>query len=303
MKQPAVSFDIEEEKKPKLPGIGLHAGITNTEYHSSWGISSSALKKFNPANPTPRLYQAYWDGEIEFASTSSMMIGTAYHKLLLEPDDFDNEIQILDGSRATKVNKALIKGNPNKTFLTEPEFDKVRAMRDVAMEHEEVQYLFSLGGEAEKSGWYKDVDRRTGEGTMQLCKYRPDLRYCPENGHNTWLLDLKTTTDASRHGFARTIQQFGYHISASHYLEGERELFGRRPKQFIFVAQETSPPYLVAVYVLDEKAIAHGKTLRRSALEGIQACKKEKEWPHFYNNKSVLIDLPNYVYSQEENVI
>jgi exodeoxyribonuclease VIII len=299
MNQPAVSFDIDE---PKFPGIGLHDGISNKDYHSSWGISSSAVKKFNPANPTPRLYQAYWDGEIEYSSTSSMMIGTAYHKLMLEPDDFDREIKILDGSRMTKVNKELIKYSPELTFLTMDEYDKVAAMRDVAMEHPEVRDLLSMGGEPERSGWYQDLDKRTGEGTLQLCKYRPDLRYCPDDEHNTWLLDLKTTTDASPAGFARTMQQYGYHISASHYLEGERELFGRRPKQFIFVVQETSAPYLIAVYVLDEKAISHGKKLRRRALEGIHKCKRTEFWPHFHYNKAVMIDLPNYVYAQEDFV-
>jgi exodeoxyribonuclease VIII len=299
MSDSTFGFDIDEEK---FPGFGLHAGIPNAQYHKSWGISSSALKMYRPANPAPRLYHAYITGLIEFQSTKSKMMGTAYHKIMLEPDDFLAEIQVLDGTRQIKENRELIVNNPDITYLTEDEYSDVKNMRDVALEHPEIIDLLAMGGQAEHSGWYQDIDDRTGEGTMQLCKYRPDLRHCPDYEHDTWLLDLKTTRDASPEGFARDIQKWGYHISASHYLEGDRKLFGRRPKQFIFVVQETSAPYLIGVYVLKEKAIAHGKKLRRRALDGIHKFKKEKRWPHFHYNKAVEIDLPNYVYSQEDFV-
>jgi hypothetical protein len=316
----------DEAPKPKYDGfldvagtrveIGkrLYADISNNAYHKSPGLSSTQLKNWKPASPAPLLFDAYQRGEVTFGGSEATALGTAYHALMLTPMTWQDEVQVwpeFPQGKKTKGKADLKAAHPEITFLEQDALDTAMRMRDVAMAHPEVAYLFKqmaeirdgvVAGQVEVSGWYNDLNPHTAEGTFQLCKYRPDMRHCPEWSHNTWLADLKTTRDASPQGFARSIQDFGYHISAAHYLEGDQILHGRRPKQFIFVAQETEAPYLVAVYVLEEKAIKHGMKLRRRALEGIHIAKKTGEWPHYHYNKAVMIDLPQYVYNHEDFV-
>lgn len=291
-------------------GKRLYADISNSAYHKSKGLSSTQLKNFMPASPAPLLFDAYQRGEVTFGGSEDTALGTAYHALMLTPMTWQDEVRVwpeFAQGQKTKGKAALKAAHPEITYIEQDALDTAMRMRDVAMKHPEVEYLFAQlakGGQVEVSGWYNDLNPHTAEGTYQLCKYRPDMRYCPDNtlAMNTWLCDLKTTKDASPQGFARSIQDFGYHISAAHYLEGDEILHGRRPGQFIFVAQETEAPYLVAVYVLEDKAIQHGMKLRRRALEGIHQAKKSGEWPHYHYNKAVKIDLPNYVYNHEDFV-
>jgi exodeoxyribonuclease VIII len=325
----SAAAEIIVPEKPKFDGIldvagnrveigkALYADISNHAYHSrSPGISSTSLKKYLPASPAPLLYHAYSHGEIPWETSGSKNIGSAYHALMLQPMSWEEEIKVFPEfprGQITAGKAELRRLHPEVTWVEQEELDTAQRMRDVAMVHPEVQYLFSqmaemrdgvVAGQAEVSGWYQDLHPVTGEGTMQLCKYRPDMRYCPDWTHNTWLGDLKSTKagGAAPEEFARAIHDWGYHISAAHYMEGDHIIHGRRPKQFIFVAQESEHPFLVAVYVLEEKALAHGAKMRRRALEGIYQAKKSGEWPHYHYNKAVMIDLPQYVYNHEDFV-
>lgn len=296
---------IGAETFGKHPGIGLHEGISNYDYHSVYsGLSSTALKNYMPASPAPLAFKA----GSNFTGSSSTNIGSAWHALNLEPLSWANEIQIMPEFKRgekTKGKAELIELHPHITWIERDELEIAQEMHHVLQSHPEAKDLFAQiaeGGQTEVSGWYNDLNPHTAEGTFQLCKYRPDMRFCPDWTHNTWIADLKSCRDASPQAFSKAIQQFGYHISAAHYLEGDHILHGRRPKQFIFICQESEPPYLVAVYVLEEKAIQHGLKLRRRALEGIHHAKKTGEWPHYHYNKAVMIDLPSYVYNQEDFV-
>jgi hypothetical protein len=131
-------------------------------------------------------------------------------------------------------------------------------------------------GKAEQSFWWDDAT------TGLRCKCRPDWYY------GTTVVDLKTTTDASPSGFARSIATFRYHVQASHYLTG---LHGA--ERFVFIAVEKTAPYAVAVYELDAAALAAGDELRQRDMRVIADCQATKEWPG-YGDDCQTLSLPSW---------
>jgi exodeoxyribonuclease VIII len=102
------------------------------------------------------------------------------------------------------------------------------------------------------------------------------------------VVDLKTTTDASPAGFAKSVATFRYHVQASHYLAG---LHGA--ERFVFIAVEKTAPYAVAVYELDAAALAAGEQLRQRDIRVIADCQATKEWPG-YGDDCQTLALPSW---------
>lgn len=268
--------------------LGLHAGISNADYHATHGISSTQVKY---ADKALELFHAHQTGAVKFKETPAMRLGTACHKLVLEEMDFDNEIAVskkFGTSAKGKEEKAeFYAANEGKTIITPEEAEACQGMRDSIMKHDIMGEIFD-GGAPELSGFYMDKCREGGNSTFMRMKYRPDWR-------QDWcLFDLKSTTDASEEAFKRTIHKYGYHISAAHYLEGDRILKGTDHRQFIFGAVESKPPYLSAIYMLDEESLLVGEMLRRKALEGIKHGRSTGEWPGLNQGKPKLISIPSY---------
>jgi hypothetical protein len=137
-------------------------------------------------------------------------------------------------------------------------------------------YALLAQGKAEQSFWWDDAT------TGLRCKCRPDWYY------GTTVVDLKTTTDASPAGFARSVATFRYHVQASHYLSG---LHGA--ERFVFIAVEKTAPYAVAVYELDAEAMAAGNELRLRDLRMIADCRATSEWPG-YGDDCQTLSLPKW---------
>jgi exodeoxyribonuclease VIII len=273
--------------------LGIFAGISNADYHSGPGISSTSLKY---ADKAMALYHAHMTGQVSFQETVAMRLGTAVHALTLEALDFGEQIAVSKkfgtGKKAKEEKAEFYEANPGKTIITADDYDKCRMMRDSLMALPEIGEVFATGA-PEQSGFYidKGEDGRNN-GTGMLCKYRPDWR-------NDWcILDVKSTTDISAEAFSRTIAKFGYHTSAAHYLEGDRITTGTNHRQFIFAAVESEPPYLAALYVLDEESLELGEYTRRKALNGIKAGRDTGEWPLYNHGITTPIGVPSWAHNE-----
>ena len=91
--------------------------------------------------------------------------------------------------------------------------------------------------------------------------------------------DLKTCADASPASFARSVARYGYHRQIAHYYDGFSTV--SEPTPFCIVAVENAKPYAVAVYTLDDDAVAVGRSQNRRLLREIAACRKAGEWPGY----------------------
>ena len=261
---------------------GLQPNISSDNYHASSGISSSQLKY---ALKCPALYKAHCiDKTMPPLQGPALDLGTLVHAMVLEPHTVD-DIAIIkkkfSGVGARTKAAEFASEHEGKLLITQFDWDRATAMSESVLSMPYVEALLSES-QNELSGWYKDTE------TDLLCRYRPDIR-------TDWIIaDLKTCTDASHDAFSRTIDKFGYAISAAHYLTGDTALMGTEHRQFAFICVESSPPYLTAMYILEDEAISYGDSKRSKALSIIKNGLETGIWPGYNHGMPAHIDVPGW---------
>lgn len=271
--------------------------LSNAEYHALDYVSKSHL---DLVDKSPF---HYWDRYINPdrvipEPTKQMIIGSAFHSLVLEPDVFETEfiVEAVDAPKRPTATQRNAKKPSNqtldaiafwesfdnkakgKTILSLEDIERLTIMKQRIVEHPAASTILNLSGVAEQS--YQWKDEKTGE----LCKSRPDFH----TDDGTLIVDLKTTSDASELGFQKSVHNFRYHVQAGFYLRSIKEA-----QQFVFIAVETKPPYLVAVYNASTDMINAGNRVADKNLETLANCRKLGKWIG-YSEEITTLDLPRF---------
>ena len=271
--------------------------LSNAEYHALDYVSKSHL---DLVDKSPF---HYWDRYINPERvipepTKQMIIGSAFHSLVLEPDVFETEfiVEAVDAPKRPTATQRNAKKPSNqtldaiafwesfdnkakgKTILSLEDIERLTIMKQRIVEHPAASTILNLSGVAEQS--YQWKDEKTGE----LCKSRPDFH----TDDGTLIVDLKTTSDASELGFQKSVHNFRYHVQAGFYLRSIKEA-----QQFVFIAVETKPPYLVAVYNASTDMINAGNRVADKNLETLANCRKSGKWLG-YSEEITTLELPRF---------
>ena len=261
---------------------------SNLEYHTdTTRISKSGLDLINKS--PAHYYQRYLSGQHEEKSSKALEIGSAVHMAVLEPELFAETYAIYpELDRRTKAGKeafeAFITENTNKAFLSASDFQQCLALAESVKSHEKASKLLE-SGKAEQTITWDDLE------TGAPCKARPD--FVTERMGSTFIVDLKTTEDASPRAFSRSAYKYRYHVQAAFYLDGYEQAHGVTPEAFIFVAVEKTPPYLVACYVYGPEELNLARATYRANLETYLECLNSQSWPG-YPALIHPLELPNY---------
>jgi len=247
---------------------------SNADYHADPAVSASHLHAVanSPYHYFSKFLAPHRPPSVQ---TAAMKLGSLTHCAVLEPDELAKRYGICL-PRNTKAGKEMAAEMEASGIeaVTASEMEQAMAMAASVRSHQAAAALLR-DGKAEQSFWWDDA------ATGLRCKCRPDWY----NG--TTIVDLKTTTDASPKGFAKSVAQWRYHVQQNHYLAGT---FAER---FVFIAVEKTYPYAVGVYELDETAALHGETERRNNLQTIADCRAISEWPG-YGNTIQPLSLPSW---------
>jgi len=215
-------------------------------------------------------------------TTPALEFGKMFHHLVLERDTFDQfyvtdeplkllNLRTKDGKQAKADFQAE---NEGKVIITEEDFRVAEEMYSVIYSNRVASALLSQGRPEMTVRW------KDGQGCK--CKARAD--WLRDNGV---IVDLKTTADASPREFAKSVANFRYDVQDAHYKKG----FG--VENFVFLAIEKKPPYLVAIYELDDQAKQRGSMLRERDINRYLHCLEKDEWPGFSETIESL-SLPNW---------
>jgi exodeoxyribonuclease VIII len=250
---------------------------SNADYHADPAVSASHLHAV-AASPYHYFSKFLAPHRPPSVQTAAMKLGSLTHCAVLEPDELAKRYGIAP-DRRTNAGKAIAAEMEASGIeaVTSTDMEQAMAMAASVRSHQAAAALLR-DGKAEQSFWWDDA------ATGLRCKCRPDWY----NG--TTIADLKTTTDASPKGFAKSVAQWRYHVQQNHYLAGT---FAER---FVFIAVEKTYPYAVGVYELDETAALHGETERRNNLQTIADCRAISEWPG-YGNTIQPLSLPSWAFS------
>jgi hypothetical protein len=194
-------------------------------------LSYSALKAFAKS---PNHYLQYVSGER--TESDAMKLGSLLHCMLLEPTEVDARfVQAPDVNLRTKAGKeeaaAFAEANAGKTVVKAEQWQLADTMRIAVQGH---PLAFDL---------LKGLPEHKLEGDIEGV---PFVGYADCLGE--FVVDVKTTRDASPQGFKREASNFDYHLQAAIY----KRLSGR---EFKWVAVENVAPFNVAVYTPSEEAM------------------------------------------------
>jgi len=268
---------IEKITEETAPG---YYRIEHEAYHASPGISSSEIKN-------ALVSYGYYMAKKEEAKTSpALEFGKAFHMAILEPRLFDKTYVV---EKKDQFNKRTKQGKEDyaqwladlaeegSEIVKEEDKELIEKMAENVRNHPQSSVL--AGNYAEVAC----VARING----QLVKCKPDSR------DNVAIYDFKTSRNlVTPQNFIRDVNDYGYHISAAHYIDVIKAATGEDLK-FIDIACEKPSPNGVAFYELSEELIEEGRMLATVGLERIK--KWEKNPPKCDYGKQIHVLHPNAI--------
>lgn len=259
-------------------------------------LSVSGAKKLL-ADGGPARYRYQLDHPA--APSEAMELGTAAHTLVTGRGAELAEVKAKDWRKNEAKDAAEEARKAGKVPLLTHQFEQVHEM---AAAIRKVPLAVALldparGMRPEMSAFW--TDKQTG----LWCRARFDTMREPGRDFPV-VGDYKTCVSAAAEDFARAIDKFRYNMQSEHYSDGYEAIYGVRP-EFLFIAQEKEPPYLVAVYGVDAESAAIGRAANARALEiwrdnrEAEADKRPGAWPG-YSTEITYLALPRWSRAREE---
>jgi hypothetical protein len=274
----------------------LIADMPNSEYHSAemkrQFISKSGLDQIAKSGAH---YNYFIDNPTE--ETPALVFGRAFHTMILEPEKSDSEIAVLPDEWPTKAECGRTIAdqkeefrilNRGKAILTRDQDDMAHAMALSVEEHPAASFVLrKTTGRAELTALWTDT------ATGVDCRARFD--WLRDDG---LIVDLKTTRCAKPEIFEKLAIEHRYHVQAAFYMEAYRQVTGREPIGFAFVAVEKEPPYCACVYLSQPSFIELGRREYLKNLVTYAECKKKDEWPGYPEVQLVPLNLTKWAEKQ-----
>lgn len=246
-------------------------------YHGTKALSKSGLDQFRKS---PAHFRAWQDGVTKNESSPALEFGTAVHMAILEPELFAKSYAVFTGDRRTKDGKAAYEAviASGMTPLNQEQWDNITGAAAAVHAHPAAAPLLN------------DIQTEVScfDNWMGVkVKARID------GLGKDYIIDVKTTQDASPIAFAKSCAQFRYHVQAAWY----RQITGIN--RFVFIAVEKEAPYGVACYELDEQAINLGIDIIEEQLRTYVECEQLNSWP-CYSSQIQSLSLPAWAARQSE---
>jgi len=246
-------------------------------YHSTRALSKSGLDQFRKS---PAHFRAWQDGTTKNESSPALEFGTAVHMAILEPELFAKSYAVFTGDRRTKDGKAAYEAviASGKIPLNQEQWDNITGAAAAVHAHPAAAPLLN-GIQTEVSCFDNWMGVKVKARIDGLGK--------------DYIIDVKTTQDASPVAFGKSCAQFRYHVQAAWY----QRITG--VNRFIFIAVEKEAPYGVACYELDEQAISLGHIIIEEQLRTYVECEQLNSWP-CYSSHIQSLSLPAWAARQSE---
>lgn len=219
----------------------------------------------------------YENKELFKLEGASLELGSAVHKLVLEPNDFNNDFVIEDfegyelnkNTKLYKEAKALwLKSAKGRKVLSKDLFDQVTLM---ARNVKAIAGGLLQGGVAEYA-FFSEFD-----GIPVKCK----ADYFIESAGV--VIDLKTTKSIK--DFKKSVLEYGYGTQSAFYTDVISSI-GKPAERFVFILVETTKPYMVSVQEMNIEGIEEGRAIYSERLQTWKDYKK--------NNVVNVIKTTNY---------
>lgn len=261
--------------------IGIFPGVPFDEYQKIEALNGSSLVHMRRS---PMYYRFMCDNPQP--PTKAMILGTATHRLILEPHRVGDfavwgtlpEEKIRNG-RVWENFKRL---NEGALIVTVAERDAMVGMAVGARKNVPIMKYANAKGQTEVTMVWNDKE------TGRLMKGRVDKIL-----NNHAICDLKTTRDCRSRKFSAQSYQLGYHIKMAIYWSGYHTITGHMPAMKL-LAIESKAPYESAVFRVTPDVILQGAEEKAELLETLANCETANAWPAEHDVETDLT-LPTWV--------
>lgn len=270
---------------------------TNAEYHGY----REAISKSRLANMSVCPAYFKWCEDNPQEPSEDMVLGSAFHKIVLEPETFDKEFMIMPHfDRRTKEGRLGYENLMNKvegnciTLITKEQYDTICGMRDSIMSNPYARKL--INGNIEQSMYFTD------DLTKVECKCRPDV--WRKVADRVVITDLKSAKSVMPNDFMRDCVKYHYDLQTAMYLDGASKVLGV-PKDnidFVFIAVEKKPPYLLNIMQADTYVIQKGEADFREYIGTYAECKQTDNWYGLNGANGIIntLSLPSYLIKEND---
>jgi len=236
------------------------------EYQKIDAVNNTALSYMKKS---PAHYQEYLRNPPP--STPAQLFGIAAHAAILEPEQFEQDYFILPDtsgcespSKKAAMTKAAKKDAPDgAVILSYDDYTHIMKASMAVTRNKVASRLLAESGNA-----FERTSLWQSNGVA--CKGRFDVI----NNQHGFIIDVKTTGDASLKEFSYSFKKYGYYRQAAFYTDG-----AGGTHDFYFIAVEKTPPYGVAVYLVSDEWIRTGREEYTELLETYKKCKENDTWP------------------------
>jgi exodeoxyribonuclease VIII len=267
---------------------GMYPHLSNEDYHSDSAISRSGIMTYLDS---PYKYWAHYinTNREKKEVTQSMILGSAFHTFVLEPDKFYRQY-VIEPEKVLLKNvgreayedyklKLEIMKTDRRILISNSEWDLLCIMHQALEKHSEAWDLIQ-GAQYEQSYFWQDKE----SGLMVKC--RPDIL------HNNIIVDLKTIASASSRYYQRRMYESGYHIQGAMIREGIRETTGKDIPNVINVCIEKVYPFEIGIKIISEKALDEGRRKFKAVSLDINHSIVNNTWESY---QPETVDLPGWV--------
>lgn len=274
---------------------GLIEGMSDEQYHSRPELSSTGArmllpefkgspKKFQWAQTHKRVSRSFDFGHATHAEV--LGVGTG---IIVYPDEHLTP----SGNPSTKaatVEWEAEQRSAGYTVVSPDDYERVNAMKDAVLAHPTARPLLEVVTMREVSV-FADVD-----GVP--CRARFDA-LSEETKNGVYGIDLKTTEDATKIGFERSVSRFGYNVQEAHYKDVYKAAVGIPVDNFFIIAAEKTAPYEVAVFQIEPFWVDIGHKKAARAREIFAECTATGEWPG-YTTETQELNAPAWAVIEHE---
>ena len=215
--------------------------------------------------------------------TEAMTIGRAVHSAILTPDLFDKEYVAAPAcDRRTKLGKemwdAFCLANEGKEVLKSSQYDECKKISASVLSSPKIKNMLEKGL-SEQTYLYEI------EGVEM--KSRLDL------DADEFIVDVKTTKDASLSQFSKDFVNFGYDVQFGLYQHAKFLKTGKKVP-VIILAVEKEAPYDYSVFRVPEIYLENGLKKAEKLISLYKKCKDTDTWPGLSKDITDLEVLPWY---------
>ena len=204
---------------------------TNAEYHGY----REAISKSRLANMSVCPAYFKWCEDNPQEPSEDMVLGSAFHKIVLEPETFGDEFVVMPNfDRRTKEGKLkyaeFVELSEGKTVIIQDQLETICGMRDSIMSNPYARKL--INGNVEQSMYFTD------DLTKVECKCRPDV--WRKVADRVVITDLKSAKSVMPNEFMRDCVKYHYDLQTAMYRSGVSKVLNI-PKEnidFVFIAVE-----------------------------------------------------------------